>query len=1151
LWQRPLEIKKILDAEHPDENLDVQLTVADVFVQHGRAATDGHDQRAVALVVQKPTGQPIFDREASVVQDWAGAAVKSYASYKQRMQSFRQPGSKIATINESEPPLENGDDGTDKPDIQMEVTPPLVDVDPHDTPVKSVEHEEPKKPNGRLGSPHSWSESESIDDRDADDHPSLRGREASEELGDSPVHTQEWTTQEDPFLDYGRDKLITSAQSGPHKEVFDDKIEPVSEIQAADSQEKTPALHAQPTTEPPQNNDHISKDDGEQSADTHSDSESDADSDIDMVDSMPEPAPEQRKTGRRGVPVVLIEKRIHQAGKDVAAKRKRTSLGELPPAKELRLEATLIPSTPPTTENKVTVSQALDGVPARRRLPSFSSPQRPFDLADRPPNIPKGSMGLGITSSPKTRRSWTPNGTEIEAIPMLPLSSGFFNPPSRQFIHATPSKAVEPPLIDSTSQLRSALRKTPPTDPSRFRRSVSFVDGVNREHSPSPSKSKSPAATTTLAAVKTPAAATTPAEVGSTVATKSTVAVKVPVAAKTPAVVKVPAAITTPAAAKAQMPSKTPAAKSMKSPAVSSPAPASSAASSCKWPDNVTLSKIDAIRRQIQKEKEEKELAAQEGSPITDLKKAEKGKKKKKKRISAPLDSSDDEFVPNKSATPAQKTPIPQSQQSQTTNLNDGAEGSAKRKQQKQEQKQKRASISMDPSNEEPTPRLNKSATPVQITPVLQSQPQSDQKSQTANLNKGRENSAEREEEKQNGISVSMDLSDEEPAPQLNKSATPVQKTPVPQSQQKSRTPSLIKGAQDSTEREKQKRVSLSLNENDEQPASQLEKSATPPVQKSPAQSQPQLKEISQTTDLENGAQGSTKSQTPISVFNASAEQPALPLNKTATPPTKKSPAPSQRQRQPQSQPQSLSQSQSSEYSLPPIEKVRTGLENRTNNKPGSAAKKNATTRTISTMDTSEDTSAEPEKAPTESPKSVASQNSMATRQLHSELEIAGQSPSKVEPLPPSTPISTSKSVTTKPAKEPESSESSSSSDSDSESGSDIPFAPVKKPGASQSNGAGPRRENKPDSSFLFSSQSWNPVNANKRHTIQSVREELRKEMEAQAEKAKATKTINGTKNLKKPAATRKVDKELFDMTSSDDDEDESSSSESDSSDDD
>ena len=53
------------------------MTVADVFIDHGKAQADGHDQRAVVRVIQKPleNDRPRV-RYGSIVQDWAAAVTQ-------------------------------------------------------------------------------------------------------------------------------------------------------------------------------------------------------------------------------------------------------------------------------------------------------------------------------------------------------------------------------------------------------------------------------------------------------------------------------------------------------------------------------------------------------------------------------------------------------------------------------------------------------------------------------------------------------------------------------------------------------------------------------------------------------------------------------------------------------------------------------------------------------------------------------------------------------------------------------------------------------------------------------------------------------------------------------------------------------------------
>ncbi|KAJ6027707.1 hypothetical protein N7499_001165 [Penicillium canescens] len=71
----PLTIKKILDDTKEDLDLYPDLTVADVWVDYGKARADGLDQRGTVRVVQKPAAAAAPERFPSVDQDWDAAIV--------------------------------------------------------------------------------------------------------------------------------------------------------------------------------------------------------------------------------------------------------------------------------------------------------------------------------------------------------------------------------------------------------------------------------------------------------------------------------------------------------------------------------------------------------------------------------------------------------------------------------------------------------------------------------------------------------------------------------------------------------------------------------------------------------------------------------------------------------------------------------------------------------------------------------------------------------------------------------------------------------------------------------------------------------------------------------------------------------------------
>ncbi|EZF29169.1 hypothetical protein H101_07150 [Trichophyton interdigitale H6] len=83
----PLMIKKLLDDNHDTDELDADLTVADVFIDYGKARTDGLDQRGALRVIQQPTSTRSV-RYGSVVQDWD--AITNHHSRRAARLSRRQ-----------------------------------------------------------------------------------------------------------------------------------------------------------------------------------------------------------------------------------------------------------------------------------------------------------------------------------------------------------------------------------------------------------------------------------------------------------------------------------------------------------------------------------------------------------------------------------------------------------------------------------------------------------------------------------------------------------------------------------------------------------------------------------------------------------------------------------------------------------------------------------------------------------------------------------------------------------------------------------------------------------------------------------------------------------------------------------------------------
>ncbi|OAX79935.1 hypothetical protein ACJ72_05740 [Emergomyces africanus] len=151
-WKRlkpdaePLEIRKLVDDKYEEDALDAELTVADVFVDSGKALADGLDQRGAIRVIQQP-GRP--ERYGSVIQDWAAVTNKyvrappplfsdplrnGHNGYSPETPAFlngRAPGSsQPAQLPQSDyavPSTESGEERPNRQDNHTHASPILVE----------------------------------------------------------------------------------------------------------------------------------------------------------------------------------------------------------------------------------------------------------------------------------------------------------------------------------------------------------------------------------------------------------------------------------------------------------------------------------------------------------------------------------------------------------------------------------------------------------------------------------------------------------------------------------------------------------------------------------------------------------------------------------------------------------------------------------------------------------------------------------------------------------------------------------------------------------------------------------------------------------------------------------------------------------------
>ncbi|KAL2802229.1 hypothetical protein BJX63DRAFT_415611 [Aspergillus granulosus] len=478
----PLAIKKLVDDEHESDDLDADMTVADVFVDNGKARSDGLDQRRVVRVIQKPAnGDNSPVRFPSVSQDWDEAAEKY--ELQRKLKKEKLEAEQLETIAE-----ESRLGSTSDYDSWSEYTPGRQHR--KDIPVSSVE----KDVEIPL-SPAQHPRDSSAFDAALVSHniESSNRRLASQELGDSPpssraptpkkkihirresTHSQNSAKQsgtgatpvaDSPALQLARESFshsVSPQKRPPPKEPLsdsnslDDKTSSESESEASPESEQSEKSPIRPEQ-----------------------AEQDEDGDVSMADeTMPENPrqPPSIEKGSAKPPSIPAETSL-----PVSQSRKRKNSAEqLSPNKEPRLDRT---TPPPTKVNGERRNSQAPGTPKfSPGRSSFSGVARRLSFTEPATGSPKHGLGLGITRSPQkkpqvfvdlSQDSMKSNDTIPNSTP-VPSSSA----PSRRGSLAknvsTPTNLHTP--ADKTKNLHSALRKDAPVERRSERRSVSFVDG--------------------------------------------------------------------------------------------------------------------------------------------------------------------------------------------------------------------------------------------------------------------------------------------------------------------------------------------------------------------------------------------------------------------------------------------------------------------------------------------------------------------------------------------------------------------------------------------------------------------------------------------------------------------------------------------------
>ncbi|KAL4929176.1 uncharacterized protein BDV17DRAFT_290830 [Aspergillus undulatus] len=489
----PLTIKKLLDDDHEADDLDTDMTVADVFVDKGKARADGLDQRRTVRVIQKPAGgveSPV--RFPSVTQDW-DAAAEHYEIQRQKKlkQEAESAVDKLGRIEEESQRGSRSPLGFEE---WAEYTPNRTHR--RDIPVTSVERDEEIPASPSQPAPQSPIHGSSQQANGDSSSAPQEKRMGSEELGDSPKSSRATPPRKKSTPRRGSthsqgsakqsDKCDASVADSPGLQLAHEHTHSVSP-------QKRPAPEA---AEPaPTSVDEETQSESESGSESESEEESsEGESDKENKDKDGDTAMRDETTPKKPKSPVTTERRaiaveVPASGSSVAgqSRKRKNSTDHLSPNKERRLDRT----TPPAANRPRQNSEVSPGTPrfspSGRRLggtASFSGVARRLSFSERGSEPPSQGLGLGITKSPSKNRSVTvepsQNTTQLTEVarqsrPIPPSSAPVARRRSLSQNVSTPTNLQTP--ADKVKNLHSALRKEDSVEKHSARRSVSFVDG--------------------------------------------------------------------------------------------------------------------------------------------------------------------------------------------------------------------------------------------------------------------------------------------------------------------------------------------------------------------------------------------------------------------------------------------------------------------------------------------------------------------------------------------------------------------------------------------------------------------------------------------------------------------------------------------------
>ncbi|KAL5336317.1 hypothetical protein BJX70DRAFT_400818 [Aspergillus crustosus] len=473
----PLEIKKLVDDDHESDDLDTDMTVADVFVDKGKARADGHDQRRTVRVIQKPaSGRDSPVRFPSVAQDWDAAADRYEIQRREKQKKEAEFAlNKLGPIAE-ESQQENGSTSPIDLDSWSDYTPGRKHR--RDIPVSSVEKElevplSPSQQPRETPIPE-LSQEPTVEESAAPQE----NRLGSEELGDSPRSSRA-TTPRKPASRRGSiqsQRSVTRSSTGNSRAADSPGLQ--LERESTHSMSPQKRLPAEGTISDPFALDERPLDDETGSIDQNSDESAkktggqDPDGDIVMIE---DPAAKPQSPVAQKATAAVVEPQ---------SRKRKNSADQTSPKKEPRLDRV---TPPPSVNGARRNSEPSPGTPrfspSGKRLggtESFSGVARRLSFAEQSDQSKPG-LGLGITRSPNKKAPVKPNFSQGSPPSTLPQSTpipGNSAPLDRRgSLGENVSTPLNLPTPADKKTLSSALRKGSPIDKNPERRSVSFADG--------------------------------------------------------------------------------------------------------------------------------------------------------------------------------------------------------------------------------------------------------------------------------------------------------------------------------------------------------------------------------------------------------------------------------------------------------------------------------------------------------------------------------------------------------------------------------------------------------------------------------------------------------------------------------------------------